>query len=179
MSSIPRDKKLEIEQTVEQIRLDTGLSYPENELVEIASSLGANVVEAELPDFEGKRVKGFIKWYTTDEEKTANKPYVAQILLNSQQSDRVKNFTLAHEIGHFLLHKTNSFRIDFQDYSKEGDPDNQETEANFFAGTLLMPKDKLILAINNASSLDDVADRFAVSRPAVEARLKWLGYSVV
>lgn len=175
MSTLSQNKRIEIEKAVERVYLDTGLSYPENNLVDIALKLNAKVVETHLPDFQGKQVKGLIKWFINDAEKEANKPFTAQIFLNSRQEPKVKNFTLAHEIGHLLLHKnSDSLRIDLQDYSETGDPENHETEANFFAGTLLMPKDKFINAIKNANSLNEVADSFAVSKPAVESRLKWL-----
>ena len=175
MAHIDSDTKTKIEKSIENIRLDTGLSYPENGLLDIASALGAEVVDAELPDFQGKRVKGYIRWYS-EEEKVTTIPFTAKIYLNSNQIASVKNFTLAHEIGHLVLHKnSDSFRIDLQDYSDEADPYNQETEANYFAGSLLMPKDKLIIKIKNAKNLNDVAIAFGVSRPAVEARLKWLG----
>jgi len=96
--------------------------------------------------------------------------------LNSNQSKTTQAFTLAHELGHFVLHKDdNNFRIDLQDYSIDGDPKNQETEANYFAGSLLMPKEKLITAFKFAKNILEVADSFGVSVPAVEARLKWLG----
>ena len=71
------------------------------------------------------------------------------------------------------------FRIDLQDYSPDGDPQNYETEANYFAGSLLMPKDKLIAVVNSAKNLDEVANAFGVSKPAVESRLKWLRLTVV
>ena len=178
MSAITQEKRLTIEKAVEQIKLDTGLSYPENNLLEIANQLGAKVEDATLPDFNGKKVKGYIKWFT-EAEKDANPGYSARILLNTNQSATVKNFTLAHEIGHFLLHQgEESYRIDLQDYSHEGDPHNQETEANFFAGTLLMPKDKFFIALRESKNLDQVAKAFGVSKPAVEARLKWLGLSI-
>ena len=177
MSHIDQKTKINIEKSIEQIKLDTGLSYPENGLVEIAEALGAEVVSADLLPFEGKRVKGLIKWFSEEERKT-NSRYSAKIFLNSNQGDTTKNFTLAHEIGHLLLHKnSNSFRIDLQDYSEEGDPNNQETEANYFAGSLLMPKEKLSIVLKNAESLDEVAQTFAVSRPAVEARIKWLNWT--
>lgn len=176
MSSILPERRAAIENSIEQIKLDIGLSYPENGLLEIASALGANVVSAELPDYEGKKVKGLIEWF--DEVELEDDKYRAKIWLNSDQDGKVKNFTLAHEIGHLVLHKNkDNFRIDLQDYSKEGDPENEETEANYFAGSLLMPKDKLFLAIENLKDLGKVADVFAVSRPAVEARLKWLKFN--
>ena len=179
MAHLDLEKRKSIEKSVENIKLDTGLSYPENSLVEIASALGASVVDAPLPPFNGKNVKGYIKWFVNDEELNENKPYKAKIYLNSNQVGVVKNFTLAHEIGHIVLHKgDDSFRIDLQDYSEEADPDNQETEANYFAGSLLMPEEKLLLAIKNVKNLEEAAESFGVSRPAIESRLKWLGYVI-
>ena len=173
MSYLTTKEKETIEKAVERIKLDTGLSYPENGLLDIVDSLGVKVSSAALPPFEGKKVKGFIKWLS-DEEKEGNH-YIAKIYLNSDQSETTKTFTLAHELGHFLLHKeTNNFRIDLQDYSEEGDPKNEETEANYFAGALLMPADKLSIALKNAKNMQDVAKSFGVSVPAVEARMKWL-----
>lgn len=165
-------EKVAIEQKVEQIKLDTGLSYPENSLLQIANALGAEVVDADLPDFKDKKVKGYIKWLP--ESERTDKLYRAKIYLNLNQSDTTKTFTLAHELGHFLLHKDdNNFRIDLQDYS-EDDSDNQETEANFFAGCLLMPKEKLLAALNQIGNMAEVAKRFGVSLPAVQARIKWI-----
>ena len=168
-----------IDHAVDELKLTTGLSYPENNLLQIASALGITVSEVALPDYENKKVKGYIKWFTPEEKKSKNTTCDAEIYINSQQTPTVKNFTLAHELGHFLLHKNaSSFRIDLQDYSAEGDPLNQETEANYFAGSLLMPKEKLLKSFEKANSLDEVAEMFAVSRPAVEARVKWLGYKI-
>ena len=163
-----------IDKAVEQMVLNTGLSYPKDSLLDIAKALGVEVVSAELPDLQTKKVKGYIKWLSDEEKEKMGKPYRAKIYLNSNQADTTKTFTLAHELGHFLLHKdTNNFRIDLEDYS-ESDPDNQETEANYFASCLLMPKDKFFNALNNAKGLDQVAEAFGVSVPAVEARMKWL-----
>jgi IrrE N-terminal-like domain len=173
MSYLSPKEKETIEKAVERIKLDTGLSYPENNLLDIADSLGVTVRSAALPDFQGKKVKGFIRWLL-DEEKEDDR-HIAKIYLNSEQSDTTKTFTLAHELGHFLLHKEkDNFRIDLQDYSEEGDPENQETEANYFAGALLMPTDKLTIALKNAKNIQEVAKSFGVSAPAVEARMKWL-----
>ena len=170
MASLTPLERSKIENAVEQIKLNTGLSYPENELLEIADALGAEVVSAELPDFNGKKVKGYIRWL---DEGTSPK-YRAKIYLNSSQSETTKAFTLAHELGHFLLHKgAENFRIDIEDYATE-DTDNEETEANYFAGTLLMPANKFLVALKEAKNVSEVADAFGVSVPAVEARIKWL-----
>ena len=63
-------------------------------------------------------------------------------------------FSLAHEIGHFILHKEiySSFKINsFEDFYCFVDeiPNNQyhylEIQANKFAGLLLVPRDRLII----------------------------------
>ena len=178
MAHLEQTRKSEIVKIVERMKLDTGLSYPDNALLEIAKVLGVEVVSAELPPFEDKKVKGYIKWFSGEE--TRDNPFIARIYLNSDQAETTKTFTLAHEIGHLLLHKdTNNFRIDLQDYSEESDPKNEETEANYFAGALLMPRNKLITAIKNSKNLQEVANLFGVSIPAVEARMKWLDVILV
>ncbi len=176
MPYINDQKRLEIERKVQGIKLGTGLSYPENSLVDIANSLGAEVLSADLPPLEGKRVKGFIQWLP--DEKRGESPYSAKIYLNKNQSSTTRTFTLAHELGHFLLHKdNNNFRIDLEDYATD-DSYNQETEANYFAGEILMPKEKFISVLKNAGNLDNVAEAFGVSVPAVGARMKWLRIAV-
>ena len=63
-------------------------------------------------------------------------------------------FSLAHEMGHFVLHRNiyNSFRIkELEDFYKffEQIPQEQynylETQANKFANYLLVPREKLVI----------------------------------
>lgn len=71
--------------------------------------------------------------------------------INDDNQNRLR-FSLAHEIGHFVLHKDiyNSFNIksleDFYQFIEQV-PNEQysylETQANKFAGYLLVPRDKL------------------------------------
>lgn len=49
------------------------------------------------------------------------------IVINEELSDQVKRFTIAHEIGHILLHKLIPDKI------------RREKEANMFAARILMP----------------------------------------
>lgn len=57
-----------------------------------------------------------------------------------------KNFTLAHELGHFALQHylhTASFFCAENDIKEEGDVNSeQEKEANYFASCFLLPKEK-------------------------------------
>ena len=80
-----------------------------------------------------------------------------------------RRFTLAHEIGHFLLHKHNSQgRFDtghtFAIWNEAG----EEAEANVFAAELLMPdylfKPRLKRQAPSFKNLDQLAEDFAASR---------------
>lgn len=174
MAYLTAEKQEKIDKRVEAIRLETGLSYPENNLLDIANALGVKVISADLPDFNGQKVKGYIQWNVDGDGN-----HHAEIYLNSSQFDTTKTFTLAHELGHFLLHKDEkNFRIDLLNYL-EDDPKNQETEANYFAGSLLVPKDKLLKALNEeGGNIEEVAKLFNVSVPVIENRLKWLHLKV-
>lgn len=100
-----------------------------------------------------------------------------------------QRFTLAHEIGHFVLHRgSNSVFVDAAPvfYRKEGTGTDlvvqQEREANRFAAALLMPEE-LVRERVNARQLDPfdeagvkkLAAEFGVSPQAMTYRLMHLG----
>jgi hypothetical protein len=79
-----------------------------------------------------------------------------------------ERFTIAHEIGHFVLHPAPNLQKD------DGPPqfamwhsDSEEVEANIFAAELLMPESLLLRATSKTDPslalLDRVADRFQTS----------------
>lgn len=94
------------------------------------------------------------------------------------------NFTIAHEFGHYLLH-----RLRFPDGLECGQQDMMrwdseyrqiEAQANEFAASLLMPLDdfRRQIASKAKPTLDDLsgcADRYGVS--LVAATLRWLQYT--
>ena len=97
-------------------------------------------------------------------------------------------FTIAHELGHFLLHGNSSnFFVDatLKFYRDENSADGsytQEIEANAFAAELLMPEGLLLQYLNDQRiELDDKASRkvaasaFGVSEQALTLRLVNLG----
>ena len=99
---------------------------------------------------------------------------------NSIGSKGRRNYTLAHELGHYFLHRhlspqgiqcTNRDMHDWRsDYAK------LESEANTFASFLLMPLDDFRVQISGQSIsialMEHLAERYAVSLTA--AILKWL-----
>jgi len=71
-------------------------------------------------------------------------------------------FSLAHEIGHFVLHKDiySSFRIKeiedlhrFIEQIPQEQHNNFETQANIFANNLLVPRERLIIEREKASKV--------------------------
>jgi hypothetical protein len=94
------------------------------------------------------------------------------------------NFTIAHEFGHYLLH-----RLRFPDGLECGQQDMMrwdteygqiESQANEFAASLLMPLDDFRRRIPGKAKpklddLGDCADRYGVS--LVAATLRWLQYT--
>lgn len=166
MAYLPMDRQKEIDAKIDAIKLDTDLTYPEHSILDIINRMGLEVYITELED----KVKGAIRY--PQENELGSKP---KIFVNSKYSKEGRTFTLAHELGHFLLHDgENKWRIDSIDYTN---PDTRpETEANYFAASFLMPKDKLkkLLTLTRGENLEAIADYFGVSMPALENRIKWL-----
>lgn len=74
------------------------------------------------------------------------------IVVKKQDWDTRQSFTLMHELGHLLLHKTSSIDDERDMESHRG----HEREANAFAGYLLVP-DSFLAGINDAERPADVS----------------------
>lgn len=111
----------------------------------------------------------------------------AYIAVNDAHSENRQRFTIAHEIGHFCLHKQGDhvhFDQDFLPYSQTSRSvlaiNNREVDANQFAAELLMPTsmleaDFVRLRGSEEGSLAVSASRYKVSGAAMESRLQTLG----
>lgn len=116
--------KIAAQKLMSECGIDDPTEFP---LDLIAFGRGATVIEKPLINSEGRIVFG--------KNKTI-------ITINSDISyPSKKRFVLAHEIGHFEMHRNHSLIHNDTDatleYFKSG---NQETEANEFASELLMPE---------------------------------------
>lgn len=115
------------------------------------------------------------------------------IAINENKSVARQNFTVAHELGHYFLHKewlTENAQSGLVDYSEIVDgegmllrPDEQpsdkatlqkEREANNFAAELLMPEDKVRQFWSLTHDVKECADAFQVSVAAMAIRLERL-----
>ena len=104
---------------------------------------------------------------------------IYMITINKYHSDNRQRFTLAHEFGHYILHKNflkNSSITDGALFRKDYTNDEKEYEANEFAAKLLMPENKFRQAIEDGcDTINKLAEYFKVSSSAVKYRAYKLG----
>jgi Zn-dependent peptidase ImmA (M78 family) len=102
----------------------------------------------------------------------------ALIGVNSSEAPVRQRFTVAHELGHFFLHREKDAFIDYRDNKKGVMRTPREKQANVFAAALLMPRALLLKdlrAIAREGFADDdviaLARRYDVSEEAMRIRL--------
>jgi Zn-dependent peptidase ImmA (M78 family) len=114
----------------------------------------------------------------------------AVIAVNSRNAPTRQRFTIAHEIAHLLLHEP-TLQVDrpisgrFRDERSALAVDRDEIEANQFAAALLMPREWVLTdadrlmsqrpTLSDEAVVEELAERYAVSRQAMEFRLANLG----
>lgn len=113
----------------------------------------------------------------------------AYIRYNKKENEERQRFTIAHELGHFILHKDTPLFVDKLDKIMYRNNDSttgemrKEREANSFAASLLMPKKFIKKELKNAPDNDKdpisyLAKKFKVSEQAMTYRLANLDYDI-
>lgn len=102
------------------------------------------------------------------------------ITINKYHSYERRRFTLAHEFGHYCMHReyliNNKSIKDVALFRSENTKDKKEFEANEFAAKLLMPKNDFLDVIKSGKTkLGDIAEHFGVSAAAAKYRAYKLG----
>lgn len=98
-----------------------------------------------------------------------------KIYLEKNHSQARKNFTIAHELGHYCLHQEVADKFEDKIFFRSSVTDEHELQANNFAGELLMPKDEFLKQIKaGTKTIQKLADYFNVSTLAVRVRAKQL-----
>lgn len=103
------------------------------------------------------------------------------ISINQYDHSRRKLFTMAHELGHFLLHK-NLIEKEGKHTDvillRDGASNIIEKEANTFASELLMPEKDIRTFIHDSHlrTIESLAEKFGVSTAAMHYRLLRLGF---
>ena len=141
------------------------------DVLAIASELGLTVMEAK---FKNPALSGAI----------TPKDDAFTVYLNREQAMTRRRFTLAHEIGHFILHldqgkSTGTYTDDSRSLSLFRGQGlgvrEQEIDANRFAAALLMPTSEVVQRLERfVGDVDTyaLAQEFWVSQLAMEIRLQ-------
>lgn len=168
INKINKTRQREIVEAINSILIDTGMSYPEYSLKAIIKEAIPGILIKEDSFRGNKRIKGVV----FRQSKEYSKPLIA---IQSDQPNRAKSFALAHEFGHYVLdHNPHSnYLLDTRVF--DGSPTMQdEGEANFFAMSLLMPKDKFAKLDQPFVSDEQLAEYFGVNETNVRVRRDWL-----
>lgn len=137
------------------------------------------------------RAAGVVVQYAPFDDELSGLAFIkdgqAMIGVNSLHSTARQRFTLAHELGHILLHRpvleASGVHVDKgslrRDNLASAGTDDQEIEANNFAAELLMPEPLLATALDgrNLDFEDDdavqaLAKKFKVSAIALQYRMQ-------
>jgi len=108
--------------------------------------------------------------------------------VNSRHHPNRRRFTIAHELGHYRLHRgvgfhiDEDFRVNLRDEDSSKGVSWEEVEANRFAAELLMPTPFLFQDVEKFKNIDkqavqNLARRYRVSSQSMEIRLANLGFA--
>ena len=115
--------------------------------------------------------------------------------VNSLHHPNRQRFTIAHEIGHLVLHRDEiidsvhvdkKFPVMMRDQNSASGTERMEIEANQFASELLMPSFLLTVMLKeNSFDIDDeeplkqLARKFRVSKQALEFRIRSINWEKI
>ena len=120
------------------------LTEPPIDVETLAGTLGLSVERRALGDLDGE-LRG------------------TRIIVNRDRHRVRQRFTIAHEIGHFVLH------------TAHGATAQVERQADAFAAALLMPQPLLARAVREMPRLADLKRHFDVSEPAMAIAVRNAG----
>lgn len=162
--------------------------FPITEAVRLRKKFGGSEIPVpveQIAKYEGIRIEVI----SLDEDLSGMsfvKDGVSVIVVNSNHHVNRRRFTIAHELGHHILHGAylrNNVHVDKivlhrNGFSSDG-VDEKEIAANQFAAELLMPQSAIRqlgkVDINDDSTLQALAKKLKVSAAALTYRLINLG----
>lgn len=162
-----RARYWKINRLVARVLEDNQVNEPHVRVEKIVKKYGIRVLKGDLQDVSGLLMR---------------KPDEVVIGVNSTQSRNRQRFTIAHELGHFLLHDGISshvdrdYRINFRSAESSQATNIEEVEANYFSASLLMPseflfRDNAVEALDSNDAVAELARRYQVSQHAMSLRL--------
>lgn len=137
-----------------------GVDSPPVPLIDIVASHGLNIVYADFSTIKkGNEIAGFI-----DFKKK-------RIIVNKDDSPNRQRFTIAHELGHYILHQdyvkdAKKYKVLLRRPLKDANYTPEERAANCFAAYLLVPSNLLKKYNDIPNSI--AASLFAVSEDVIK-----------
>ncbi|MCD0417283.1 ImmA/IrrE family metallo-endopeptidase [Rubrivivax sp. JA1024] len=129
--------------------------------VDIARHLGVDVLFVEFDEID-QNISGFF-------DCSENAIYV-----NKSEWPLRQTFTVAHELGHKILHEewanSSDYKMLFRDQDADGD--FREKEANSFAANLLVPR-CMLNDVWTRFPVEQLSKLFAVSVPVIKNRISF------
>ena len=161
------------EAAADRVLVETSVSSVPIPVEKLAQDLGAQLSRRRLPnDVSGMLLR--------DRHRTL-------IVVNAQHSRTRQRFTIAHELGHLVLHRgvfVDTLRVNLRDHVASRGTDREEIQANAFAAELIMPRRQMLQAADavvrkgelvEAALIERLAREFDVSVQAMSIRLVGLG----
>ncbi len=133
----------------------------------LANKMGIKIEYADFPnDLSGELIKD-----------PATNHWV--IYVNKNHHINRQRYTIAHEIAHFCQHRHLKYRFEDEIFFRGGESyDKEETEANNFASSILMPEQEFKTKVRSGiRKIEELAGIFKVSTLALRIRAKNLGMS--
>lgn len=154
-------------QKAEEVLQENFITNPPIDVYEIAKNEG---LEIEVKDFGDKfnNISGYIK------------PEIRTIFINSRDPENRRKFTIAHELGHWILHREKlesepeKYAVLYRIPLGRPQEDPIEQEANCFAANLLVPEN-MFRDKRQGKTEEQLAQEFNVSRDVIGFRIKHLG----
>lgn len=92
--------------------------------------------------------------------------------VNALHHPRRQRFTIAHELGHYFLHRHKGEFTDEAMFRSDAASSPDEWDANRFASMVLMPAELVGPLLARGASIEELANNFGVSNIAASFRLK-------
>jgi Zn-dependent peptidase ImmA (M78 family) len=165
-------RREEIEARAREVLRDHDMLDMTVDPIRLANGLGVKVFNAK---FGEENVHGLL----------ARRTGATSVYVEADDSPVRKRFTVAHELGHLVLHlagQDGEFVDNADNFRTASDPDaawtperRREWEANVFASALLMPADLVRRKWPEIRDVEGMAAWFQVSLQAMAIRLQDLG----
>lgn len=153
------DRKVQINKVAKLARQRLGFRNDTNDnLMFLIEKSGVFIFEKPI----GEEIDAYSLW------TNQNRPFI--ILGNLKRSAVRRNFDIAHELGHLLLH----FKVEFTNLDRK-EHKSVENEANLFAGAFLLPEESFLEDIKSIDYITN-PDAYLDLKKKWKTSLQVLGY---